>query len=152
MLTVLIRSRAAITLSLVVALTALAACSSDHAPAAGPAAAIPSVDIDLPAPGATVSGIVAVSGWAIDSASTVGTAITSVQVKVDGAAVGSAAYGISRPDVCAAYPGRPGCPKVGYSYSLDTAVLASGSHTITVSATDSANPPDMGSTTITVQK
>ena len=34
----------------------------------------------------------------------------------------------------------------------NAATLASGPHTITVTATDSANPPDAGSTTITVQK
>jgi len=66
--------------------------------------------------------------------------------------VGAATYGVSRPDVCAVYPGRPGCPNVGFSYSLNAATLASGPHTITVTATDSANPPDAGSTTITVQK
>jgi len=67
----------------------------------------------------------------------VGTAISRVQVKVDGTAVGTATYGSSRPDVCAAYPGRPGCPNVGYSFSLDTSTLSVGSHTITVTATDS---------------
>jgi len=41
---------------------------------------------------------------------------------------------------------------VGFTYSLNTATLASGSHTITVTATDSASPPDTGSATITVQK
>jgi N-acetylmuramoyl-L-alanine amidase len=95
---------------------------------------------------------VTVSGWAIDNASVVGTAISGIQVLVDGTAVGTATYGVSRPDVCAAYPGRAGCPNVGFSYSLNTAALAAGSHTITVSATDSASPPDTGSSTITVHK
>ena len=67
-----------------------------------------------------------VSGWAVDNASAVGTAISSVQVKVDGSVVGTATYGISRPDVCAVYPGRPGCPNVGYSYSLNTSTLSPG--------------------------
>ena len=66
--------------------------------------------------------------------------------------MGAATYGINRPDVCAAYPGRPGCPNVGYTYSLNTATLTAGSHTITVTATDSAATPDTGSATITVQK
>jgi len=94
---------------------------------------------------------VTISGWAIDNALTVGTAISGVQVLVDGIAVGTATT-TSRPDVCAVFPGRPGCPNVGFSYSLNTATLTAGSHTITVTATDSANPPDTGSTTITVQK
>jgi cellulose 1,4-beta-cellobiosidase len=113
---------------------------------------IPSVHIDMPAPGTTVSGTVTLAGWAIDNASVVGTAISGVHVLVDGTAVGTATYGVSRPDVCAAYPGRAGCPNVGFSYSLNTAALTAGSHTITVTATDSASPPDTGSSTITVQK
>jgi len=120
------------------------------AAAGGTAAAIPSVQIDMPASGATVSGTATVAGWAIDNVSTVGTAIGSVQVLVDGTPVGAATYGVSRPDVCAAYPGRAGCPNVGFSYSLNTATLAPGSHTITVTATDSASPPDTGSATVTI--
>jgi hypothetical protein len=112
----------------------------------------PSVFIDTPAPGATVLGTVTVAGWAIDNASTIGTAIGSVEVLVDGMQVGTATYGSSRQDVCAAYPGRPGCPNVGYSYLLNTAALTAGSHTITVTAADSASPPDTGSATMTVQK
>jgi hypothetical protein len=41
----------------------------------------------------------------------VGSAIGSVQVKVDGAVVANASYGVTRPDV-RAYPGRPGCRDV----------------------------------------
>jgi uncharacterized protein (TIGR03437 family) len=114
------------------------------------AAIIPSVHIDMPASGATVSGTATVAGWAIDNASTVGTAVGSVQVLVDGTPVGAATYGVNRPDVCAAYPGRPGCPSVGYSYSLNTATLTPGSHTVTVTATDSASPPDTGSASETI--
>jgi hypothetical protein len=150
MLTVLIRSKAVGTPCLVVAMTVFAACSTGRAPA-GPAV-IPSVHIDMPVSGSTVSGTVTVAGWAINNASTVGTAIRSVQVTVDGAAAASATYGVNRPDVCVAYPGRPGCPGVGFSYALNTAALPAGSHTVTVTATDSANPPDTGSATIVVQK
>ena len=92
----------------------------------------PSVYIDSLAPGATVSGTVTVGGWAIDSA----TAIGSVQIKVDGAVVGNATYGVPRADVCVVYPGRPGCPKVGFTYQLDTTLLIAGAHTITAVATD----------------
>ena len=73
-------------------------------------AAPPTVFIDAPTSGAAVSGIVVITGWALDNAAAVGTAISSVQVKVDGILVGAAIYGLSRPDVCAVYPGRPGCP------------------------------------------
>ena len=112
----------------------------------------PTVFIDTPANGAQVSGVVTVSGWAIDNATGSGTAISAVQVKVDGAPVGTAAYGIARPDVCAAYPGRPGCPNVGYTYQLNTAPLAPGSHTLTVTAMDSDAITDIGSASMSITK
>jgi hypothetical protein len=110
------------------------------------ASAPPLVYVDSVAPGAMVSGIVTVSGWAIDSA----TAIGSVQVKVDAAVVGTATYGLARPDVCAAFPGRPGCPNVGFAYSLNTTSWSSGNHTITVVATDSDGVADSGSYSLNV--
>ena len=64
--------------------------------------------IDQPVAGATVSGTVTESGWAVDNGTVVGTAIGSVQVKVDRALIGTAAYGSTRPDVCAAYVGDRG--------------------------------------------
>jgi N-acetylmuramoyl-L-alanine amidase len=112
----------------------------------------PSVFIDSLAPGATISGTVSVAGWAIDNTTTIGTAISSVQVKVDGTPMGTAVYGTPRPDVCVVYPGRPGCPNVGFTYSLNTASLSAGTHTITVLATDSDANPDTGSYSITVTK
>ncbi|HMJ60175.1 MAG TPA: hypothetical protein VK493_00370, partial [Bryobacteraceae bacterium] len=41
---------------------------------------------------------------------------------------------LPRPDVCNAYPGRQGCPNVGWSYSLDTTLTPDGAHTLTVTA------------------
>jgi len=32
----------------------------------------------------------------------------------------------ARPDVCVAFPGRPGCPNVGFTYQLNTALLTAG--------------------------
>jgi len=110
---------------------------------------LPSVTIDVPTQGSVVavSNKVQVGGWAIDNTSVVGTAISSLQVKVDGTVVGYATYGVNRPDVCNVYPGRP---KVGYNYWLDTTTLTTGSHTITVSATDSDASPDAGSASVAV--
>jgi hypothetical protein len=112
----------------------------------------PSVNIDIPAPNAAVSGTILVTGWAIDNASAIGTAINpdSLQVKVDGYIYGTATYGLNRSDVCAAYPGRAGCPNVGFNFELNTAPLNPGAHTITVSATDTDPAPDTGSASVTV--
>src|ERR1017187_8881166 len=113
----------------------------------------PYVNIDSPAPSAAISGTVTVSGWALDNTFAVGSAINhgSVQVKVDGVLVGTATYGIGRQDVCNVYPGRLGCPNVGFTYSLDTSVFSAGTHTITVSATDTDDPTrDTGSASVTV--
>src|SRR5205823_13393783 len=63
----------------------------------------PTAYIDTPTQGSTVSGVVTISGWVVDNASAVGTAISSVQVKVDGVVAGTATYGSNRPDVCAVY-------------------------------------------------
>jgi hypothetical protein len=99
----------------------------------------PSVYIESPVANATLSGTVAIGGWAIENTSTVGpAAISLVTVAVDGMQVGTATYGISRPDVCGVFPGRPGCPNVGWSYNLNVSGLATGAHTLTVTATDAS--------------
>ena len=99
----------------------------------------PTANIDQPTDAATISGTVNVQGWAIDNALTVEGAISSVHVLVDGVDVGTA-MPYQRMDVCAAYPGRVGCPNVGYQYSLDTTTLTNKAHTISFRATDSDCP------------
>jgi hypothetical protein len=54
------------------------------------AAIPPTVHIETPVAASALSGVVAISGWAVDNSSLVGTAISSVQVLVDGAFVGYA--------------------------------------------------------------
>jgi Bacterial Ig domain len=111
----------------------------------------PTINIDYPQLGAILSGTVTVAGWAIDNATAVGTAISNVTVSVDGKAVGTAYYGVDRPAVCAAFPGRPGCPNVGFLYQLNASTLQPGAHTVTVSATDTDIPtPDTGSASVMV--
>jgi hypothetical protein len=83
--------------------------------------------IDQPsAQSSTVIGVTAISGWAFND----NTALSSLAISVDGALKGSATYGLSRPDVCQVYPGKPGCPNVGWTFSLDTTLLANGTHTV----------------------
>jgi hypothetical protein len=110
----------------------------------------PTVMIDSLTAGQVVSGVVTVGGWAIDNSATVGSAIGYVQILVDGTVVGIANYGVSRPDICNQYPGRPGCPNVGFQYMLDTRTLTSGVHTLTAQATDTDQTPDTGSWTINI--
>jgi Bacterial Ig domain len=97
----------------------------------------PTVYIDYPTANATLTGTVGIGGWALENIAGVGpAAVSSIAVFVDGIQVGTATYGISRPDVCAVFPGRLGCPNVGWSYSLNTAGLAAGNHTLKIVATD----------------
>jgi hypothetical protein len=84
---------------------------------------------DAPSANATVSGTVAVSGWAFDDVS-----VAKVEVLVDGASDGTATYGSPRPDIPALYPGAPA--NTGYSYSLDTTKYGSGPHIMNVRVTD----------------
>jgi sugar lactone lactonase YvrE len=87
--------------------------------------------IDYPAEASVVSGKVTVAGWAVDAAQHV----TSIAVAVDGVSLGTAQYGRSRPDVCATFSNALDCPGVGWTYSLDSALLANGPHTLQVLAT-----------------
>jgi len=111
----------------------------------------PSLFIEAPTSGAQVSGTVNVSGWALDNTTMVGTAISTVQVKVDGVVVGYASYGTARADVCNAFPDRPGCPNVGFAFPLNTCTLTAGPHNVTVTATDSDSIPDSASATVPIQ-
>ncbi len=93
------------------------------------------ISIDVPSEqSAPFSGTAAWGGWAIDDQS----AIASVTVSIDGVSIGNAAYGGSRPDVCGVYPGRPGCPNVGWNISVDTTSLADGPHTLDLTATSAS--------------
>ena len=134
------------------------ATDSDATPDTGSASvmvsvpgALPTVVIDTPAAGTVLSGTVTVTGWALDSTVSVGAPIGSVVVKVDGNVVGNATYGVSRVDVCTAYPGRAGCPNVGYIYALDTTGLTPGPHTLTVVATGTDSSADTGTNSVAVQ-
>ena len=64
------------------------------------APAPPFGNIDDPSPGSTLTGSTLVRGWALSNTS----AISQVAISIDGQAIGNAAYGASRPDVCQAYP------------------------------------------------
>jgi hypothetical protein len=92
----------------------------------------PSGAMDTPAEGGTVVGSATVSGWALDAGAATGTGVDRVQVYLDGVYRGDAAYGLSRPDIGAAYGAR--FAPSGYSFVLNLAGVAPGSHTIEVRA------------------
>ena len=99
----------------------------------------------VPAWQATYSGTQTFSGWAIDNSS----AISRVGIEIDGVSYGNALYGVNRPDVCAAYPNHAGCPNVGWGIHFDTAELADGPHTLTVTAFTADTVPRQTKTTTT---
>ncbi len=88
--------------------------------------------IDQPGPGAApLSGVSLFRGWALNDSS----AVSSVSLSIDGSRVGTAVYGALRYDVCTIYPGRPGCPNVGWTFMFDTTTLTDGSHTVEATST-----------------
>ena len=100
------------------------------------------VSVDFPnASSGALAGSTNIGGWAFDD----NTGIETVQIAVDGVAFGNASYGGDRSDVCAVYPGKTGCPNVGWNYALDTNMLADGTHSLAVTVTNSAGR----STTVT---
>lgn len=77
----------------------------------------PTVNITSPTAGATLTGTVSVTVAASDT----GTGVAGVLLKIDGVTVGTAAT------------------KSPYTFSLNTAKYANGTHTLTVAASDLAN-------------
>ncbi len=81
----------------------------------------------------TLTGVASVSGWTLTNSPSTET-VASVTVSVDGLQVGTVTPNDPRPDVCATYTGRPGCPNVGYHYALDTTHLTNGAHVIEITS------------------
>ncbi|HXP08873.1 MAG TPA: choice-of-anchor D domain-containing protein, partial [Acidobacteriaceae bacterium] len=105
------------------------------------------LNIDKPAAnGPPLTGVTQIGGWAVDST----TAIAAVQISVDGVQQGTATYGGARSDVCAVYTNSPGCPKVGWNYTLNTRVLTDGNHTLAVTGTTADGQTSTVTRTITV--
>src|SRR5581483_9580797 len=57
---------------------------------------------------------------------------------------------VSRPDVCAVYTNRPGCPNVGWTLPVDTTIFTNGTHTGQVTITSSKGEQATGSFAFTV--
>ncbi len=80
--------------------------------------------VDAPEEDARLSGSFTVSGWVINE----GLGVDRVEVELDGATVGVAQYGLSRPDVVTAMSAEddPNAPLLGYALTLDASTLPSG--------------------------
>ncbi len=87
--------------------------------------------LDTPVEGTVASGVLSMDGWAIDDRR-----VAQVNIRVDGQAVGQAAYGRPRPDVARANPGLRAAPDFGFNYTLNTGSFANGLHTLEVVASD----------------
>lgn len=87
--------------------------------------------LDEPTAGSALTGITKVRGWFL-----AGSGVDKVEVLVDGNIVGEAQYGLTRPDVLAAFPEYKNANSE-FQFSLDTKKLSNGSHSITVRATGS---------------
>ncbi|WP_129631603.1 glycoside hydrolase domain-containing protein [Candidatus Oscillochloris fontis] len=92
----------------------------------------PRIEIDDPANGSTIQGVVTARGWVVDKASTDGTGVTEVQMRVNGTFLGTATYGESRPDV-ATHLGDTRFTASQYRRSFDTSSIPNGSVTLQIS-------------------
>jgi hypothetical protein len=86
--------------------------------------------VDTPSDYQFINGIFEVFGWASDFQG-----VDHVDIDIDGQVVGTANYGLSRPDVRATDP-RVFSPNVGFSFLLDTTRLSDSPHDLVVYVTD----------------
>jgi hypothetical protein len=109
--------------------------------------------IDTPGQGATVAGNAYVNfGWALtQNPNCIASNGSTINVYVDGLAMGHPVYNQSRSDIASLFPGLCNTNgAVGFFY-IDTTTLANGVHTISWAATDNAGHSDgLGSRYFTV--
>ena len=93
----------------------------------------PNGTVDSPAEGSHVQGVMTVTGVAWDPGAT----ISRVDVLIDGVAQARGTLGLTRADFCATQ-NVTGCPRIGYSASVDLAGrgIAPGAHTLKVRVTN----------------
>jgi hypothetical protein len=95
--------------------------------------------IDTPSNYQFINGVFEVFGWATDLQG-----VHSVELDVDGQVVGTAHYGLSRPDVPIHDPRVP-FSNVGFSYLLDTTRLSNSAHDLVIYVIDaSGNRTEIG--------
>ncbi len=90
------------------------------------------INRDAPLRNSTVSGSVAVEGYAFDS----GSGGVALRLLVDGSAVFETRPTIRRPDIRLTFAGAPSNP--AFHFDLDTTGFSNGRHDVQVTATDAA--------------
>ncbi|MBL0156488.1 MAG: hypothetical protein IPP47_05225 [Bryobacterales bacterium] len=87
--------------------------------------------IDAPAPGQTVSGLFANSGWALTpQPARIPLDGSTVWVNVDGINIANALFGQLRPDVASIFPGYANSNSSAGQYLLDTTAFSNTMHTM----------------------
>jgi hypothetical protein len=86
--------------------------------------------IDSPQEYQFIDGVALISGWAYDF-----NGVNHVDIDIDGQVVGTATYGLPRPDVRVHDP-RVQSTNVGFSFLLDTTALADSPHDLNVYVVD----------------
>ncbi len=81
--------------------------------------------------GISQSGMAQFVGWTLDWEG-----VSSVDIYVDGLWLGTANYGAMRPMIRSRYPGYPDSNGPGYSFTIDTTLMADGQHDIQSIVTD----------------
>jgi hypothetical protein len=99
--------------------------------AANTTASLPFGTIDTPGQGEAVSGIITNWGWALTpQPGFIPTDGSTIDVVIDGVAVGRPTFGFDRADIAALFPGYANTNSaVGY-FTIDTRTLSNGVHTI----------------------
>lgn len=108
------------------------------------------ITIDRPVSGGAVSGKFTASGWALAN----NDGIQNISYTIDQAPGSNSDspvnYGYSRADVCQVYPGRFGCPYVGWSVDLDVTNFTPGPHVLYIKAVTQTFETKVVSTPLTV--
>ncbi len=91
--------------------------------------AVPTINVDAPGNGETVTGIIQIYGWASDEAP-----MEDIMLQLDNDNPVTIGYGGSRTDVAAQRPNDDDADHSGFSTALNTHLLTNGMHKVTLSA------------------
>lgn len=110
---------------------------------------LPLGHVDSIQPGATVTGVVPVQGWAVDE-----DGVLSVCLYVDRVRVACTAdLGGVRPDVATAYPKIAGADKSGWTIRFDSSTVSPGNHQFVIQTkSKSGATKDLGDINVVVSR